>query len=63
MVAGLLRRFWGRARRRSWVRHDDHNEHNSGHAPRERREDDERIKRLREEVKRYEQDLRELADA
>jgi hypothetical protein len=68
VAMGLLDYIRERARRRSWMRHDDH-KHNgrngdngNGHFS-ERGNEDARAEQLREEVRRYEQDLRELADA
>jgi hypothetical protein len=64
-MAGLLGYLADKARRRSRMTRYDHRQNNSGSSPREplRLEDEERLERLREEVRRYEQDLRELADA
>ena len=69
IAMGLLRRKRDRAKLGSRMKHDDYNSTHNAHNGALRREDashgddDVRAERLREEVKRYEQDLRELADA
>lgn len=66
LAMGLLGYIRNRGKRRSaWMNHDDHNHNGNGFKrDRDRDEDARRIDQLqREEMRRYEQDLRELADA